>query len=41
MENTKPMLDVSQGARAAITVHLANEALYGHSVQRWKSEFNV
>ncbi len=31
-----PMLDVSQGARAAITVHLANEAMYNHSVQTWK-----
>ena len=32
-----PMLDVSQGARAAITVHLANEAMYNHSVQTWKA----
>jgi predicted dehydrogenase len=36
-----PVLDVSQGAKAAITVHLANEAMYGHSVQKWKEEYNV
>jgi predicted dehydrogenase len=37
----RPVLDVSQGAKAAITVHLANEAMYGHSVQKWKEEYNV
>jgi predicted dehydrogenase len=37
----QPVLDVSQGAKAAITVHLANEAMYTHSVQKWKEEFNV
>jgi predicted dehydrogenase len=36
-----PMLDVNQGARAAITVHLANEAMYNHSVQSWKEEYNL
>jgi hypothetical protein len=41
VEKKRPMLDVEQGARAAITVHLANESLYGHSVQAWKKEFNV
>ena len=36
-----PMLDVNQGAKAAITVHLANEAMYGHSVQKWKKEYDL
>jgi len=37
-EKKKPMIDVHQGARAAITVHLANKALYGHSVEKWTQE---
>lgn len=40
-ERKQPMLDVKQGARAAITVHLANESLYGKSVQKWKPEYSV
>jgi predicted dehydrogenase len=40
-EKKAPMLDVKQGAKAAIVVHLANEALYNHSVQKWEDKFNV
>ena len=36
-----PMLDVNQGAKAAITVHLANEAMYNHSVQKWKGDYDL
>jgi hypothetical protein len=39
-EKKKPMLDVVQGATAAITVHLANEALYSHTIGKWKSQYN-
>lgn len=39
-ENKKPMLGVEQGGRAAINVHLANNALYSHSVQKWQPKFN-
>ncbi len=41
VEKRKPMLDVSHGAHAAIVVHLANESLYSHTVQKWKDEYNV
>jgi len=40
-ENKKPMLDISQGAAAAITVHLANSAMYNHKVEKWSDKFNV
>ena len=40
-EKKQPMLDVNQGAKAAITVHLANESMYGHSVQPWKKEYSL
>lgn len=40
-EKKKPMLDVAQGAKAAITVHLANSSLYNHKVEKWRDEFNV
>lgn len=39
VDKKRPMLDVDQGARAAITVHLANASLYGHSVQKWKDDY--
>ncbi|MEO6188794.1 MAG: gfo/Idh/MocA family oxidoreductase, partial [Ginsengibacter sp.] len=39
-ENKKPMIDVAQGAKAAVTVHLANNALYTHTVQKWKPEYD-
>jgi len=40
-EKKYPMLDVNQGAKAAITVHLANDAMYNHTVSKWKSEYNL
>lgn len=40
-EKKRPMLDVNQGAKAAITVHLANEAMYNHSVQKWKEAYSL
>lgn len=39
-EKKKPMLDVAQGAVAAITVHMANNALYNHTIEKWKPEYN-
>lgn len=39
-EKKKPMLDVKQGAMAAITVHLANNSLYNHTVEKWKDEYS-
>lgn len=39
-ENKKPMLDVQHGATAAITVHLANKALYNHTVEKWQDKFS-
>jgi predicted dehydrogenase len=40
-QKKRAMLDVIQGAKAAITVHLANEAMYNHSVQKWKDEYGL
>jgi len=40
-EKKHPMLDVNQGAKAAITVHLANDAMYNHTVSKWKPEYNL
>lgn len=40
-EKKQPMLDVSQGAKAAITVHLANDSMYAHTVKNWKKEYDV
>lgn len=40
-QKKRPIIDVNQGAISAITVALANLALYGHSVQQWKSEYNI
>ena len=40
-EKKRPMLDVNHGAKAAITVHLANDAMYNHTVSKWKEEYNV
>ena len=40
-EKKHPMLDVNQGAKAAITVHMANDAMYNHTVSKWKPEYNL
>jgi predicted dehydrogenase len=34
-----PMIDVNHGARAAVTVHLANKAMYERTVEKWKEEY--
>jgi predicted dehydrogenase len=39
-EKLVPGSDVSTGARTAITVHLANEALYSKTDQVWKQEYD-
>ncbi|MEP7258249.1 MAG: Gfo/Idh/MocA family oxidoreductase [Flavitalea sp.] len=39
-EKKRAQCDVVAGAKAAIVVHLANTALYTHTVQRWKPEYN-
>jgi len=37
---TKPVSNVITGATTAICVHMANNAIYNHSIQNWKSEYN-
>jgi predicted dehydrogenase len=39
-ENKKAMIDVAQGGKAAVTVHLANNALYNHTVQKWDKQYD-
>lgn len=36
----KPLCDVVAGATSAVSVHLANEALYTHTIQQWKPEYD-
>ncbi len=36
-----PDSNVYTGAKTAICVHLANQALYGHEIVRWKDAYNV
>jgi len=38
--NTKPVSNVITGATTAICVHMANNAIYNHSIQNWKSDYN-
>jgi predicted dehydrogenase len=38
--NTKPVSNVITGATTAICVHMANNAIYNHSIQDWKSDYN-
>jgi predicted dehydrogenase len=40
-EKKKPVSDVITGANTAITVHMANNALYTHSIQHWKPIYNL
>lgn len=40
-QKKQPASNVVTGATTAITVHLANEALYSGSIRRWKPEFNL
>lgn len=39
--NKLPASNVHTGARTAICVHLANEAMYTKSIQQWKSDYDV
>ena len=36
----KPLCDVLAGATSAVSVHLANQALYTHTIQQWKPEYD-
>ena len=40
LDGTQPDSNVITGARTAISVHLANEALYDQKIVRWPSELN-
>jgi len=35
-----PSSNVMTGGTTAVCVHLANEAMYSHSVQQWKTDYN-
>lgn len=41
MKKTQPASNVITGATTAICVHLANSALYNHTVQQWKPAYNL
>ena len=40
LEKKMPASNVVTGARTAICVHMANTAMYTHSIQEWKSAYN-
>lgn len=40
LEKTIPVSNVITGATTAVCVHLANTAMYNHSLQEWKPEYN-
>jgi predicted dehydrogenase len=40
-EKKLPDSNVFTGARAACTVHLANRAIYNHTIEKWQPEYNL
>lgn len=40
-ERIQPASNVVTGATTAITVHLANDAIYSRSIKYWKNEYNL
>lgn len=39
-QHQSPASNVYTGATTAVSVHLANKAIYGHSIEHWKPEYN-
>jgi predicted dehydrogenase len=40
-EQSRPVSNVITGATTAICVHLMNQSIYKHSIEKWKPEFNL
>lgn len=40
-EKRVPDSNVLTGARAACTVHMANQAIYGHTIEKWRPEYTL
>ncbi|GGF18044.1 oxidoreductase [Hymenobacter cavernae] len=40
MQKKVPDSNVLTGARAACTVHMANQAIYNHTIEKWRPEYN-
>jgi len=40
-EKTQPASNVHTGATTAISVHMANNAIYNHTIERWKDNYTV
>jgi predicted dehydrogenase len=41
IERKMPDSNVVTGARAACTVHMANQAIYNHTIEKWRAEYNL
>ena len=41
IKKTQPVSNVVTGATTAICVHLANSSLYNHTIQEWKTDYNL
>ena len=39
-EGQKPVSNVITGATTAVCVHLANKAIFDHSIEKWKADYN-
>jgi predicted dehydrogenase len=40
-ENTEPVSNVVTGGKTAICVHMMNQAIFNHSIEKWKPEYNA
>jgi len=40
-ENIKPVSNVITGGKTAICVHMMNQAIFNHGIEKWKPEYNI
>lgn len=40
-ENIKPVSNVITGGKTAICVHLMNQAIFNHGIEKWKPEYDI
>jgi hypothetical protein len=40
-EKIKPVSNVITGGKTAICVHMMNQAIFNHGIEKWKQEYNI
>ena len=40
-EKIKPVSNVITGGKTAICVHMMNQAIFNHGIEKWKPEYNI